>query len=70
MKNAKQPAKKKDLSKAQAKRPSEKELSEEQLEHVVGGAVDAFLKIDTVDTATVGSATGGAGAGKIKFNEF
>jgi hypothetical protein len=52
MKNAKQPAQKKPASKTAAKRPSEKELSEEQLEHVVGGAVDAFLKIG-LETATI-----------------
>lgn len=26
------------------------ELSEDQLEHVAGGAVDYFLKIDTIET--------------------
>jgi hypothetical protein len=40
--------------------PSDPELSEEQLERVTGGAVDAFLKLEqTVDT-TIGSATGNA----------
>jgi hypothetical protein len=67
MKTAKQPAKKKDPSKTQAKSRSERELSEEQLEHVVGGAVDAYMKIGGID-ATTASATSGAGAGKIKFN--
>jgi bacteriocin-like protein len=38
------------------------ELTEQELNHVTGGAVDTFR------TYTIGSATGGAGAGKAKFN--
>jgi hypothetical protein len=44
MKNAKRAPKKKDPSKTKAKPAASKELTEEQLENVAGGAVDAFLK--------------------------
>jgi hypothetical protein len=52
-------------------KPEDKELSEEQLEQVAGGALNPFLKITTVDkvdtalkldTAAFGS---GGGAGKV-----
>jgi bacteriocin-like protein len=39
------------------------ELTDDELRAVTGGAGGAY-------ETTVGSATGGAGAGKIKFNEF
>jgi hypothetical protein len=41
---------------------SSQELGEEQAKAVKGGGVE--------NPTTIGSATGGAGAGKIKFNEF
>jgi hypothetical protein len=50
-----------------------KELSEHDLDQVAGGSVGA-LPIDAVSSienpTTIGSGTSGAGAGKIKFNEF
>jgi len=39
------------------------ELTEQELNQVTGGAVDTFRTC-----TTIGSATGGAGAGKAKFN--
>jgi hypothetical protein len=51
MKNTKKPAKKdKPKTKAQAspkKAAPGQELSEDQLEHVAGGAYDAYMKVDT-----------------------
>jgi hypothetical protein len=39
------------------------ELMEQELNRVIGGAVDTFR------THTIGTATSGAGGGKAKFNE-
>jgi hypothetical protein len=49
MKHDKKAEKKDKLkTKAKAKAPASQELSEDQLEHVAGGAVDTFLKIDGI----------------------
>jgi hypothetical protein len=59
MKNAKKPSKKETLNtKSNAKVPATKELSEDQLEHVAGGAYDAFLKIEGVAAVTGGGVPG------------
>src|SRR5438132_14152659 len=51
----------------------EQELTPRQAEEAQGGA-DAFeikdFSFGVENPTTIGSATGGAGAGKIKFNEF
>ena len=44
------------------------ELTENQLDTVSGGSGPRAFGIE--NPTTIGSATGGAGAGKIKFNEF
>jgi hypothetical protein len=66
MKKPKKPTKSAIKKSKVAKAPASQELSEEQLERVAGGAADEYLKIE-VQSTTIGSATGGAGAGKIKF---
>ena len=45
------------------------ELSEAAAEAVRGGEIKDF-SFGIENPTTIGSATGGAGAGKIKFNEF
>jgi hypothetical protein len=42
------------------------ELTDDQLDRVTGGDGSST----PTNPTTIGSATGGAGAGKIKFNEF
>jgi hypothetical protein len=42
--------------------PQTRELTESELDAVFGGAVDAF---NVANATTIGSATGGAGAGKL-----
>jgi hypothetical protein len=74
MKTAKKPLKKKDPSKSKAKPAPGKELTQEQLEHVAGGAaVDYFLKLDGVpgetQTNTFGTG-GGGGAGKVSQQDI
>jgi hypothetical protein len=49
-----------------AKTPERGELSEDQLEQLAGGAVDAFLKID-LQSVNVSSETGGGVPGKAAF---
>jgi hypothetical protein len=59
MKHDKKAAKKdkdKLKTKSKAKAPATKELSEEQLERVAGGAVDAFLKIEGESYKEIGTA--------------
>jgi hypothetical protein len=51
----KAPKKDKLKTKSKPKASANKELSEDQLEHVAGGAVDAYLKI----TGVQGTVTGG-----------
>jgi hypothetical protein len=50
------------------------ELTENQLDTVSGGSNLPFeikdFSFGVENPTTIGSATGGAGAGKIKFNEF
>ena len=51
------------------------ELTENQLDTVSGGSGPRAFEIKDFsfgieNPTTIGSATGGAGAGKIKFNEF
>jgi hypothetical protein len=61
MKKAKRPTKK-DTLKTKAKGPANRELSEDQLDKVAGGAVDAFLQFE----GSVGESTGsGGGTGKV-----
>jgi hypothetical protein len=72
MKDPKRPAKKKDTSKTKGKPATDKELSEEQLEHVAGGAVDYFLKIDGVsgesqDTVPTTDATANQTTGRRNY---
>src|SRR5438094_7169082 len=54
-------------------RKEEHDLTPQQAEEAQGGA-DAFeikdFSFGVENPTTIGSATGGAGAGKIKFNEF
>ena len=51
-----------------------KDLTPDELEQVSGGQDAAFeikdFSFGVENPTTIGSATGGAGAGKIKFNEF
>jgi hypothetical protein len=51
-----------------AKAPASQELSEKDLEHVAGGAVDAFLKID-LQSVTVSGVTSGAVGGTF-YKEY
>ena len=51
------------------------ELTSNELDHVSGGSGPRAFEIKDFsfgieNPTTIGSATGGAGAGKIKFNEF
>ena len=65
MTNAKKkPMAKKAPSKTANPKARSGELSEDQLEHVAGGAVDAFMQFDDVTGTAAGS---GGGAGKIKL---
>ena len=68
---------KKDQIQPKHPKPDDKlELSDEQLNQVTGGTGEkpAFeikdFSFGVENPTTIGSATGGAGAGKIKFNEF
>jgi hypothetical protein len=45
----------------EAKPTTDQELSEEQLEQVAGGALNAYIKGEIKLETTIGSATGGAG---------
>jgi|HubBroStandDraft_2_1064218.scaffolds.fasta_scaffold2147517_1 hypothetical protein len=54
-----------------AKKPEGAELSEEQLDQVAGGALNAYIKVDgSPQGLNIGSQSSGAGAGKITFNPF
>jgi hypothetical protein len=60
MKHDKKAGKKDKLkTKSKAKAPAGKALSEDQLEHVVGGAVDAFLKLQGIEGESTDNKTPG-----------
>jgi hypothetical protein len=64
MNSAKKPSKKEALNtKSRAKGLAAKELGEDQLEHVAGGAYDAFLKLEGVAAAQGGGVPGVQGGG-------